>query len=106
MRAFGVMDDANKTPAQGAATSVLPTASPLLEGVTGRYCEDSQEARTVACDDRPEGGVAAHALAPLVGGAPLGLRHRGPEHRLTGSRSSESARQVTYRSFTGYAPEK
>ncbi|MFI1415161.1 SDR family NAD(P)-dependent oxidoreductase [Streptomyces sp. NPDC020707] len=72
MRAFGVMDDQGnvsplpyyKTPEQGAATSVLLAASPLVEGVTGRYFEDSQEARTVRDrEDRP-GGVAAHALAP------------------------------------------
>lgn len=72
MRAFGVMDDEGnvrplpyyKTPEQGAATSVLLAASPLLKGVTGRYFEDNQEARTVeGAEDRP-GGVAAHALDP------------------------------------------
>ncbi|MEU9977725.1 SDR family NAD(P)-dependent oxidoreductase [Streptomyces sp. NPDC051014] len=72
MRAFGVMDgDGNlkplpyyKTPAQGASTSVLLAASPLLNGVTGRYFEDNQEARIVAGDEDTPGGVAAHALAP------------------------------------------
>jgi NAD(P)-dependent dehydrogenase (short-subunit alcohol dehydrogenase family) len=71
MRAFGVMDDEGnvtplpyyKTPAQGAATSVLLAASPLLEGVTGRYFEDNQEAPTVT-DENPTGGVAAHAVDP------------------------------------------
>lgn len=72
MRAFGVMDDQGnvkplphyKTPEQGAATSVLLAASPLLNGVTGRYFEDNQEARTVrGAEDQP-GGVAAHALDP------------------------------------------
>ncbi|MFD7435486.1 SDR family NAD(P)-dependent oxidoreductase [Streptomyces sp. NPDC059861] len=72
MRAFGVMDGEGnvkplpyyKTPEQGAATSVLLAASPLLKGVTGRYFEDNQEARTVrGAEDRP-GGVAAHALDP------------------------------------------
>ncbi|MFZ4143854.1 SDR family NAD(P)-dependent oxidoreductase [Streptomyces griseoincarnatus] len=71
MRAFGVMDDKGnvtplpyyKTPAQGAATSVLLAASPLLEGVTGRYFEDNQEAPTVT-DENPTGGVAAHAVDP------------------------------------------
>ena len=36
-----------KTPEQGAATSVLLATSPLLEGVSGRYFEDCNEARTV-----------------------------------------------------------
>ncbi|UXY20368.1 SDR family NAD(P)-dependent oxidoreductase [Streptomyces cynarae] len=70
MRAFGVMDDEGnltplphyKTPAQGAATSVLLAASPLLKGVTGRYFEDNQEARVVHGDEEEPGGVAAHAL--------------------------------------------
>ena len=33
-----------KTPEQGAATSVLLATSPLLEGIGGRYFEDSNEA--------------------------------------------------------------
>jgi NAD(P)-dependent dehydrogenase (short-subunit alcohol dehydrogenase family) len=72
MRAFGVMDGEGnltplphyKTPAQGAATSVLLAASPLLDGVTGRYFEDNQEARVVSDDDDQPGGVATHALDP------------------------------------------
>lgn len=72
MRAFGVMDgDANltplpyyKTPAQGASTSVLLAASPLVDGVTGRYFEDNQEARAVQGDEVPSGGFATHALDP------------------------------------------
>ncbi len=72
MRAFGVMDDQGnvkplpyyKTPEQGAATSVLLAASPLLKGVTGRYFEDNQEARTVQGQEDQPGGVAAHALDP------------------------------------------
>ncbi|WP_351227444.1 SDR family NAD(P)-dependent oxidoreductase [Streptomyces sp. NPDC002133] len=72
MRAFGVMDDEGnltplpyyKSPDQGAATPVLLAASPLLDGVTGRYFEDNQEAPVVqGGKDRP-GGVAAHALDP------------------------------------------
>jgi len=54
-----------KTPEQGAATSVLLAASPLLEGVGGRYFEDCNEAPVV--DKRPEmgaGGVARYALDP------------------------------------------
>ncbi len=54
-----------KTPAQGAATSVLLAARPELEGVGGRYFEDCNEAPTVARRD-PAGsaGVAPYALDP------------------------------------------
>lgn len=54
-----------KTPQQGAATSVLLAASPLLNGVSGRYFEDCAESHVVA--KRPtdfSGGVAAYALDP------------------------------------------
>ncbi|MFL4909997.1 SDR family NAD(P)-dependent oxidoreductase [Streptomyces sp. MMS24-I2-30] len=51
-----------KTIEQGAATSVLLAASPLVEGVTGRYFEDCDEAGP----HRPgvRRGVAAHAVDP------------------------------------------
>jgi NAD(P)-dependent dehydrogenase (short-subunit alcohol dehydrogenase family) len=52
-----------KTPEQGAATSALLAASPLLDGVNGRYFDNCQEAPMVA--QRPDGrleGVAAYAL--------------------------------------------
>jgi hypothetical protein len=51
-----------KTPEQGAATSVLVAASPLLDGVSGRYFEDCNEAEF----NRPgtRSGVAAYALDP------------------------------------------
>jgi NAD(P)-dependent dehydrogenase (short-subunit alcohol dehydrogenase family) len=54
-----------KSLAQGAATSVLAAASPLLEGVGGRYLEDCGEA--AVRDEPPEmygGGVARWALDP------------------------------------------
>ena len=54
-----------KTPAQGAATSVLLAASPLLNGIGGRYFEDCNEAPVV--QRRPadfSGGVAPYALDP------------------------------------------
>ena len=54
-----------KTPEQGAATSVLLAASPLVEDIGGRYFEDCNEAPVV--DKRPEagmGGVARYALDP------------------------------------------
>ncbi|MFC7014578.1 hypothetical protein ACFQMH_23270 [Streptomyces viridiviolaceus] len=68
LRAMGAADVAGnrveqpfyKTAEQGAATSVLLAASPLLEGVTGRYFEDNQEAPVT--QDGTGDGVAAHAL--------------------------------------------
>lgn len=51
-----------KTVEQGAATSVLVAASPLLEGVTGRYFEDCEEAEPNREGTRR--GVAAFALDP------------------------------------------
>ncbi|MFE3162557.1 SDR family NAD(P)-dependent oxidoreductase [Streptomyces sp. NPDC059224] len=51
-----------KNIAQGAATSVLLAASDLVEGVTGRYFEDCQEAGPHAPGVRR--GVAAHAVDP------------------------------------------
>jgi NAD(P)-dependent dehydrogenase (short-subunit alcohol dehydrogenase family) len=47
---------------QGAATSVLLAASPLVEGATGRYFEDCQEAESFTPGVRR--GVADHALDP------------------------------------------
>jgi NAD(P)-dependent dehydrogenase (short-subunit alcohol dehydrogenase family) len=54
-----------KTLAQGASTSVLLAASPLLEGVSGLYFEDCNQAQKVA--RRPTdftGGYAAYAVDP------------------------------------------
>jgi NAD(P)-dependent dehydrogenase (short-subunit alcohol dehydrogenase family) len=51
-----------KTPEQGAATSVLLAASPLVDGVSGRYFEDCNEALPNEPGTRT--GVAAHALDP------------------------------------------
>jgi NAD(P)-dependent dehydrogenase (short-subunit alcohol dehydrogenase family) len=72
MRAMGAMDEAGnlltpayfKTPEQGAATSVLLAGSPLLEGVTGRYFEDAQEAEVVPGGPDAKRGVAAWAVDP------------------------------------------
>jgi NAD(P)-dependent dehydrogenase (short-subunit alcohol dehydrogenase family) len=52
-----------KTIEQGAATSVLLAASPLLDGVTGRYFEDNNEAQ-VTNDPDAQAGVRAYALDP------------------------------------------
>lgn len=56
----------NKTPEQGAATSVLLAASPLVEGVGGLYFEDGHEAQVVA--DIVDGvrGVRDYALDPAA----------------------------------------
>lgn len=51
-----------KTIGQGAATSVLLAASPLVAGVTGRYFEDVAEAGPHQEGTRT--GVAAYALDP------------------------------------------
>ena len=53
-----------KTPEQGAATSVLLAASPLLDGVSGRYFEDCNEAGPNQPGTRR--GVAAYALDPAA----------------------------------------
>jgi len=47
---------------QGAATSVLLAASPLVEGITGRYFEDCQEAEP--CVPGIRRGVAPYAVDP------------------------------------------
>jgi NAD(P)-dependent dehydrogenase (short-subunit alcohol dehydrogenase family) len=51
-----------KTPEQGAATSVLLAASPLLKDVSGRYFEDCNEAGPNQEGTRT--GVAPYALDP------------------------------------------
>ncbi len=51
-----------KTIPQGAATSVLLAASPLVEGITGRYFEDCAEAAIVPDRGERTGGVAPYAL--------------------------------------------
>ena len=57
--------DRRKTVQQGASTSVLLAASPLLEDISGRYFEDCNEAQQVM--KRPTdftGGYAAYAVDP------------------------------------------
>jgi NAD(P)-dependent dehydrogenase (short-subunit alcohol dehydrogenase family) len=54
-----------KTVEQGAATSVLLAASPLLDGIGGRYFEDCAQARVVDRRGAPgTGGVARYAVDP------------------------------------------
>jgi NAD(P)-dependent dehydrogenase (short-subunit alcohol dehydrogenase family) len=53
-----------KTPVQGAATTILLAASPLLEGIGGHYFEDCNEAETVLRRPADYRGVAAYALNP------------------------------------------
>jgi hypothetical protein len=54
-----------KTPAQGAATSVLLATSPLLDGVGGRYFEDCNEAEIVSPSHAGrDSRRRAHALDP------------------------------------------
>ena len=51
-----------KTPEQGAATSVLLATSPLLKGIGGRYFEDCNEAAIVPRRTEDYSGVAPYAL--------------------------------------------
>jgi len=53
-----------KTPEQGAATSVLLATWPDLEGIGGRYFNDCNEAPTVEHRDADATGVATYALDP------------------------------------------
>lgn len=53
-----------KTPEQGAATSVLLATSGLLTGIGGRYFEDCNEATIVANGNGYMSGVAPYALNP------------------------------------------
>jgi NAD(P)-dependent dehydrogenase (short-subunit alcohol dehydrogenase family) len=54
-----------KTPEQGAATSVLLAASPLLDGIGGLYFEDcNQSLRVTARPTDFSGGVAPYAVDP------------------------------------------
>jgi NAD(P)-dependent dehydrogenase (short-subunit alcohol dehydrogenase family) len=57
-------EELRKTVEQGAATSVFLAASPLVEGIGGRYFEDCQEAEVAAEGTPLGGGVAAYALDP------------------------------------------
>ncbi|MBI4780804.1 MAG: SDR family NAD(P)-dependent oxidoreductase [Oscillatoriophycideae cyanobacterium NC_groundwater_1537_Pr4_S-0.65um_50_18] len=51
-----------KTPEQGAATSVLLATSPLLEGIGGRYFVDCNEAAIATKRTEDYSGVAPYAL--------------------------------------------
>ncbi|WP_406373650.1 SDR family NAD(P)-dependent oxidoreductase [Streptomyces sp. NBC_01550] len=51
-----------KTIEQGAATSVLLAASPIVAGITGRYFEDCTQAQTVTERAGAIAGVAPYAL--------------------------------------------
>lgn len=53
-----------KTPQQGAATTLYVATSPELEGIGGRYFEDVNEARTVDHRGPDYTGVAAYAVDP------------------------------------------
>ncbi|GAA4679431.1 SDR family NAD(P)-dependent oxidoreductase [Frondihabitans cladoniiphilus] len=59
----GTQNPAFKTPAEGASTSTLLAGSPLVDGVTGRYFEDANEAEPFD-DAKPGRGVKSYALDP------------------------------------------
>lgn len=52
-----------KTPEQGAATTLVVATSPVLEGVSGKYFDDCNEAAPHVAGD-PRRGVAAYAQDP------------------------------------------
>jgi NAD(P)-dependent dehydrogenase (short-subunit alcohol dehydrogenase family) len=52
----------HKSPQQGAATSVLLAASPLLDNISGRYFENCNESETVTQRPATYEGVANYAL--------------------------------------------
>jgi len=54
-----------KTVEQGASTSVLLAASPLLTNIGGRYFEDCNEAASVERRSAEYKGVAPYALDPI-----------------------------------------
>ncbi|MEP6713912.1 MAG: SDR family NAD(P)-dependent oxidoreductase [Ferruginibacter sp.] len=54
-----------KTPEQGAATSVLLATAPLMEGRGGHYFENCNEAPVVTKRPADYHGVAAYALDPI-----------------------------------------
>ncbi|GAA1282981.1 oxidoreductase [Planotetraspora silvatica] len=71
LRYVGAMDEQGrridhpqgwKTPQQGAATPVLLAASPHVQGVTGRYFEDCNEAAVITEPGDGMRGVAPYAL--------------------------------------------
>jgi NAD(P)-dependent dehydrogenase (short-subunit alcohol dehydrogenase family) len=65
LQAFRAAGTDFKSVEQGAATSVLLAASPLLDGIGGRYFEDCNEAVVVNRRGGPgRGGVAPYALDP------------------------------------------
>ncbi len=55
-----------KTIEQGAATSVFLAASPIVEGVTGRYFEDANESPIQPNPAPGASGVAAYAIDPAL----------------------------------------
>ena len=65
LEAFRAAGTDFKSVEQGAATSVLLAASPLLDGIGGRYFEDCNQAVVVDRRGGPgRGGVAPYALDP------------------------------------------
>jgi NAD(P)-dependent dehydrogenase (short-subunit alcohol dehydrogenase family) len=61
---YGSVDAAPwKSVEQGASTSVLAAASPLLDGISGRYLEDNNEAEPNA-SAATASGVLSSGIAP------------------------------------------
>ncbi len=81
-----------KSTQQGAATSVLLAASPLVEGIGGRYFADCNEATLV--DHRPEG-----VTEPAIAVAPTRSNQR--TRRAYGNYHSQRSRNTTIAGQSG-----
>ena len=78
-----VTPERQKTPEQGAATSVLLATSPDLDGIGGRYFDDCNEVPTVDHRDATGTGVASCALDPANAAAALGRLRGSPARRVS-----------------------
>ncbi|GLY51286.1 hypothetical protein [Lentzea sp. NBRC 102530] len=63
IRRSGSTTRRRKTPEQGAATTLVVATTPLLDGISGRYFEDCNEAEPSTGDNHVR-GLAAYAQDP------------------------------------------
>lgn len=64
LEAMGVGTKTLKTVEQGAATTVWAASSPVLDGLSGLYCEDADVAEIVDIDGHADHGVRPWAIDP------------------------------------------
>lgn len=65
----GIPSDQIKSPEQGAATSTMLAVSPIVEGVTGKYFVNCNEAKVSETRRSDKMGVAPYALDPKLASA-------------------------------------